>query len=181
MMKKWKILKSEYIVKNPYQSVKKEKCQLSNGIIIDEYYVNEYPEWVNAIVITNDKKIVFVKQYRHGARDFHVEAPAGKVEKDELFDVAITREVEEETGYTSLESPILLGKFIVNPATQNNYIHTYLIMNATKVSEQNLDHTEEIEVIEYDLDEVVKMVNDGKINHLFTSNALLLAIQYLNK
>ena len=54
-MEKWKTLKSEYIHKSSFGNIRKDICELPNGIIIDDYVVNEYPDWVNAVVITKEK------------------------------------------------------------------------------------------------------------------------------
>ena len=42
-----------------------DKVELPTGAIIDEYYVLEYPDWVNTIAITKDGMFVFVRQYRY--------------------------------------------------------------------------------------------------------------------
>src|SRR6185312_13276482 len=104
---------------------RKDECELPDGQIIENYYVNEYTDWVNAIVITKEKKIVLVRQYRYAAQDFFLEIPAGKTEENETFENAIVRELREETGFISEEKPILLGEFYVNPATQTNKVITF--------------------------------------------------------
>ncbi|UNL83464.1 hypothetical protein [Priestia koreensis] len=62
-MKKWNILKSRYIYKTPYGNLRSDTCELPNGLIIKDYYVQEYDDWMNAVVLTKEKKIVLVKQY----------------------------------------------------------------------------------------------------------------------
>ena len=39
---------------------------LPNGNHIPEYYIIEYPDWVNTIAITKEGKFVFVRQFRPG-------------------------------------------------------------------------------------------------------------------
>ena len=62
----WKTLESEYIIKRPWLTARRDKVQLPTGAVHDEYYVLEYPDWVNVIAITDDGRFVFVRQYRHG-------------------------------------------------------------------------------------------------------------------
>lgn len=50
-MKKWKTLHSEYVYKTPFGHLRRDHCELPNGEKINEYYVNEYTDWVNAIVL----------------------------------------------------------------------------------------------------------------------------------
>src|SRR5690625_2074846 len=111
-------MSSEYVYKTSFGNLRKDKCGLSNGIVIDDYYVNEYADWVNAIVVRKDNKIVLVKQYRYAGDDFFLEVPAGKIEENESYEEGILREVREETGFTSETKPMKLGEFMVNPATQ---------------------------------------------------------------
>ena len=48
-VEKWKVLDSEYVVKRPWLTARRERVQLPNGQIHNEYYVLEYPTWVNVI------------------------------------------------------------------------------------------------------------------------------------
>ncbi len=100
-MSKWKVLHSEYHYKSPFGNLRKDTCQMADGTIIHDYYVNEYADWVNAIVLTEDQKIVLVEQYRHPGNGFYLEIPAGKIEEGESYEEAIRREIREETGYDS--------------------------------------------------------------------------------
>lgn len=63
---RWKTLSSEYILKEPWMTVRKDCMQLSNGNINPAYWCLEYPDWINVIAITDDGKYVFERQYRHG-------------------------------------------------------------------------------------------------------------------
>jgi len=153
-MQKWKTLTSEYIFKTPFGNLRKDSCELPDGNIIDDYYVNEHSNWVNAIVITKENQILLVKQYRYAGQDFFLEIPAGKPEESETYEEAILREVREETGYITKNEPILLGEFFINPATQNNKVISYLIVDAYQAFEQELDPTEFIEYKLVDVDDI---------------------------
>lgn len=180
-MKKWKTLNSEYLFKTPFGNLRKDECELPNGNIIKDYYVNEYSNWVNAIVITNENKILLVKQYRYAAEEFFLEIPAGKPEGDETYQEAILREIKEETGYITEHEPILLGEFFINPATQNNKVFSYLILDAYQAFEQELDPTEFIEINLVEIDEMLTKIKNGEINQLFTVSAFYLSMPYLKR
>ncbi len=105
VMEKWKTIKSEYHYKSPFGNLRKDTCQLPNGIIINDYYVQEYSDWVNAIVLTKENEVVFVEQYRYPGQDFFLEIPAGKIEEGETYEEGILREVREETGFSSFNHP----------------------------------------------------------------------------
>ncbi|WP_093062868.1 NUDIX hydrolase [Psychrobacillus sp. OK028] len=181
-MNQWKTLKSEYVHKSPYGNIRKDTCELPNGVVIDEYYVNEYSDWVNAIVLTKENQVVLVEQYRHAGNDIYLEIPAGKKEKNETDEEGIIREIREETGFVSYMKPILLGEFMINPATQNNKIRTYLLLDAFKQGEQNLDATEEINVQLMDFELLGSLIKTNEIKtQLFTAHAYYMAKIFLSK
>ncbi|WP_343784879.1 NUDIX hydrolase [Alkalibacillus silvisoli] len=180
-MKKWETLKSEYVYKTPFGNLRKDKCLLPNNNVIDSYYVNEYSDWVNAVVLTKERNIVLVEQYRYAGEDFFLEIPAGKKEQGETNEQGILREIEEETGFTTETLPIKLGEFMVNPATQTNKVITYLITDAVKTFDQNLDENEDITVHVFDFDEMEDLIRSQRIKtQLFTANAYFMAKNYLD-
>ncbi len=174
-LRNWKTLSFSYLYQTPFGNLRKDTCELPDGQIIQDYYVNEYNDWVNAIVLTKNQEIVLVKQYRHAAQTSFIEVPAGKPEKGESYVEAIIREVREETGYTSLIPPMLLSELFVNPATQTNKVISFLITDAELTSMQDLDDTEEVDVHLIDYKLMSKMIKTGEINHMFTVNAYYLS------
>lgn len=181
-MEQWKTLKTEYVHKSPYGNIRKDICELPNGMVINDYYVNEYSDWVNAVVLTKEKQVVLVEQYRHAGRDIYLEIPAGKREVDETDEEGIIREIIEETGYISHLSPIFLGEFMINPATQNNKIKTYLLLDAFQQFQQDLDQTEEINIQLMDFELLGSLINTNEIKtQLFTAHAYYMAKIFLSK
>src|SRR5690625_2631849 len=51
------------------------------------------------IPITNDNKIIFVRQYRKAIEKMLIEIPAGLIDEGENPEEAAVRELEEETGH----------------------------------------------------------------------------------
>ncbi len=45
-------LTSEYLARKPWFTVRHESIELPDGRRIPDYYVFEYPDWVNVIAIT---------------------------------------------------------------------------------------------------------------------------------
>lgn len=137
------------------------------------FYVVEAADWVNIIPITEDGKIVFVRQYRHGTEDVTLEIPGGIVDEGESPMDAARREMLEETGYDS-DDVVLLGRVAPNPAIQNNRCYSYLAWNARLVSEQKLDGLEEIEVVLVDPADVPAHVHSGETSHALVVGAFYL-------
>src|ERR671921_325709 len=61
--------------------------------------VIEAPDWVNVIPVTEDGRVVMVRQYRFGIAENTLEVPGGMVDPGEEPARAAARELEEETGY----------------------------------------------------------------------------------
>ncbi|MBH0168128.1 NUDIX hydrolase [Fictibacillus sp. 18YEL24] len=181
LLARWSTITSEYIYKTPFGHLRKDSFELQNKEEPIDYYVHEYPDWVNAVVLTKDSQILLVEQYRHPGNDFFLEVPAGKVEEGESYEEGFIREVQEETGYTSLKKPILLGEFTVNPATQTNKVITFLILDAFQSSSPNLDDNEDVTVKIFPFDAIEELIEDKKITQLFTVSAYFFAKNYLSK
>ncbi|WP_235879580.1 NUDIX hydrolase [Robertmurraya siralis] len=130
-------------------------------------------------MLTKDKNIILVEQYRHGSQKNQLEIPAGKVEDNEDASEAIKREVKEETGFISDYDPILLGEFYVNPAINTNKIKTYLLVESYKAYQQKLDDTEEIKYLSLKFNKTDELINNKKIEQLFSVTAIYLAKKYL--
>lgn len=158
----WKICHSEYIHKGPWATMRVDKCEMPDGRIVDEYYVLEYPNWVNAVALTADNKILMVRQYRHAANIVSLEIPGGVIDGDEVPEAAMRRELLEETGY-QFDDIELLSIVYANPSTANNHTYCYLAKGGIKVQEQDLDEYEEVVVEEYTIAEVKQLLADNKI------------------
>ncbi len=176
----WKVIESEYLHKGQWLTVRKEKCELPNGKIIQAYYVLEYPTWVNAFALTEDNRVILVKQYRHALGQVGIEVPGGVAEEGETPEEACRRELLEETGY-KFEQLQYLGKISANPATTTNLTHMFLATGGKKISEQQLDETEDVEVIYHSIEEVKEMVLDNRIIQSLHVNCIMYALTKLGE
>ena len=158
----WKLLSSSYIHKGPWATLRTDRCEMPNGHIVEDYYVLEYNNWVNAVALTEDNKIIMVKQYRHAAGIVSLEIPGGVIDGDELPEQAIRRELLEETGY-QFDGLELLCTIYANPSTANNQTTCYLARGGKKVQEQHLDEQEELIVETYTIAEVKQLLAENKI------------------
>jgi len=178
---KWKIISSEYLFNDLWFKVRKDVCEASSGKIIDPYYVYEFPEWATAFALTEDNKVIMVRQYRHPVGEVIIELPGGCVDDtDKDLQTAIARELLEETGY-SFSSYESLGKISANPSTNTNWMHMFLAKGGRKVTEQNLDHNEEIIVELYSIDELKKMIRENKIIQAMHVTCILYALEKLGE
>ena len=107
-------------------------------------------------------KLLLVRQYRPAVERYTWELPAGGRGEDEDFEAAAMRELTEETGYTSKEFTHLMT-LNSTPAFCNEKIEIYLASDCYKISEQDLDEAENIEVKEWDLEVLLEMIYSGQL------------------
>lgn len=175
---KWKVLESKKLFSEPWFTVRKDICELPNGKKHEAYYILEYPDWANAFALTEDNKLVMVRQYRHGLGEISTELPGGVIDKGETAEQAIRRELKEETGY-EFDSIEEIGQVAPNPATSTNYMHMFIAKGGRKVAGQNLDATEDVEVLIHSIDEVKQMLKENKIVQSLHCTTIFYAMEKL--
>lgn len=159
---KWAILESEYLIQRPWLTARRDKVQLPDGRIIPEYYVLEYPDWVNVIAITADGQFVMERQYRHAAGSTNFELPCGVMEKGEEPLEAAKRELKEETGYGGGKWQELMV-LSANPTAMTNMTHCFLAVGVEKMSKPHLDPTEDLSVHLLSREEVCNLIQNNEI------------------
>ena len=100
-----------------------------------------------------------------------MEIPAGGINEGEDFCQAAVRELEEETGYVVEDAQHLLDIY-TTVAFCNEKIGIYCGKVEQK-KEQHLDADEFFDCYEYDLDELLQMIEKGTIQDSKTVSALL--------
>ena len=58
-IEKWTLLSSEYLIRRPWMVARRDHVRLPSGAEHPEFYVLEYPDWVNIIAITKEGKMVW--------------------------------------------------------------------------------------------------------------------------
>jgi ADP-ribose pyrophosphatase len=174
----WKKIQSKYLVREPWATLRVDSCRMPDGTFIPDYYVLEYPDWVNIIALTDDEQVILVRQYRHAAGEEFLEIPGGVIEKGESPEAAARRELLEETGYEFGEMEFL-SELYGNPATANNKTYCYLARGGKKTSEQNLDRGEEIILELVGLHELKQLVLQNKLGHALHTSGIFYALLQL--
>ena len=121
-------------------------------------------------VAQKGSKILMVKQFRFAIGKVSLELPAGKLEKGENPDDAVKRELEEETGYIA-KTWKSLGYINTTPGICDEKLYLYYA-NDLEFTKQHPDEGEILEFYEYELEELIEMIKDGRINDSKTICAL---------
>ena len=161
-IQKWETLKSEYLFQRPWLTARRDTVRLPDGRTNPEYYVLEYPDWINVIALTTEGDFVMVEQYRHGLGDVFTELVAGVIEPRETPIEAARRELLEESGYGGgdWEQFMVISQ---NPSCSNNLTYCFIAKGVVKISGQHLDANEDIAVRILKEEEVYALLRDDKM------------------
>ena len=132
-----------------------------------------------ALIKTKEGKIKFVKQFRYAYNEFTLELPAGKCEVGEKPIETITREVEEEAGIIP-NNIIELGMMYPSPGYTNEIIHLYYI-DDYKNAKVHFDEDEDLDLLEFTMDEALEMIENGKIVDAKTIILIYKCLKYFKK
>lgn len=158
--RKWEIISSEYLIRRPWLTARRDHVRLPNGAENKEYYVLEYPDWVNVIAITDEGKFLMERQYRHGLQWTGYEICAGVCEPGETPLEAARRELLEETGYSGGQWEHYMT-ISGNTSTMTNVCHCFVATGVKQSTGQHLEPTEDISIHLLDTAEVRELlVND---------------------
>jgi 8-oxo-dGTP pyrophosphatase MutT (NUDIX family) len=161
--KPWKVLAREYLARKLWYTVRVDRVELPTGTIIPEYWVNEYPPWVNVVAVTTDDKILLIRQYRHGLERVSYEIPAGTTDPDETsLEAAAKRELLEETGYGGGRwSPLVT--LSANPALQNNLAYTFLAEDVERERDADPGAGEDLRLHPVTLAELETLIDEDEL------------------
>lgn len=166
-----KTISSERIYEGRILNLRKDKvCVKDNKTSYRE--IVEHNGGVALAAVTPEGKMVMVRQYRKAAEKAVLEVPAGKIEKDEDHRLTAERELKEETGYSAGKIKHVTS-FYSSIGYSTEVIHLYYATDLTP-GETDFDDNEAIEILEYDLQELKRMVLDGEIEDAKTIAAILL-------
>lgn len=170
-MEKYERLDRKLVYEGTIINMYKDHIRVPNGNIVDWDFIG-HKGAAAVIPITEDGKILLVRQWRNALDRFTLEIPAGGLEgADEPMIDCAARELEEETGYKSDNLEFLVS-LRTTVAFCNERIDVFVAKDLVKTS-QKLDEDENIEVKAYEMQELLEMIRKGIMQDSKTVSAIL--------
>lgn len=168
-----KTISSEIVYSGPVFKVRKHQVETVNGPSVRD--IVEHNGGATILAVTNEGRILMERQYRKAVEKVIWEIPAGKIDPNEKPEVCAARELEEETGYKAGTVTELL-RYTPTCGYSNETIYVYFARDLSE-GVKHLDPTEDLDVFECDVEEVLGMIMRNEIKDSKTIMAVLFARQ----
>lgn len=155
-----------------------QKFVMPDGNVID-YLVFQSTNPVIIFPLTEDKKVIVLKQFRFGSQSVITELPGGNPKKSETPEDIAQNELMEEAGYSFKKLIKLSDEVWLDPATFRSHYTPFLALGCKKEKEQKPDSTELIELLEVPLEKWILMIFNGEIVDSKTIAVTCLALPHL--
>lgn len=125
------------------------------------------------VPVLDKNTVILVKQYRHAAKKYLLELPAGTIESDETPENCAMREIEEETGMKAGKLEKLI-EFYVSPGFLTEKMHVFMATDLTE-SVQNLDEDENVTIEKMTFEKAFDKIRKNEFEDAKTIIGLLMA------
>ena len=174
----WERLGNERLLETPYFALRSDRLRLPGGAIKDPYYVVERPDAAIIFPLTQEGKVVLVRQYRPPLERMELGLPAGLVERGEEPEAAARRELLEETGYSGGEwEP--LGSLASSPSLKDNWAYLFLARGVEETSAPDPDEHEMVETVRVPVGRLRGLIQGREIVSSSGVAAIMLALERL--
>ncbi len=168
---RWRTLERNYLYRNPWCAFRVDEVVLPSGTTI-EYGVLEGVGFAAVVPITEDGRVVLVRQWRQPLEAFTLELPSGGVEVGEDPKEAAGRELLEETGYRA-EGLVHVLSVHTSTGRTTEVCHLFTCRAVRDPGGPRPEPTEFIRVVELPLGEAPGEISSGRITDAATVLGLL--------
>ena len=168
-----KLLSSRRVFQGKIVTLDVDQLIEPSGLKVEREVIR-HPGAAVVLAVTDNDNVVLVRQYRHGAGELLLEAPAGTLDPGETPEEAACRELAEETGYFPHRIKKLMD-FYPSPGILAERMHLFL---ATELESRiaSLDEDESLEVVELAKNDVLRLSFGKDIRDAKT----IIALSYLH-
>ena len=170
----WRLLGSRLALDTPWYRVRCDTLELPDGSVID-YYVSERRDVALVFGVTEDARVVFVRQYKHGAGERTLELPGGVIDPGEDAPAAAARELVEETGYAPGAAGLEpIGTVHEDTSKNTNRVFSFLADGVRPGAGERLEATEAASALRVELHPVASVRE--MVGTVVTAQASVLAM-----
>ena len=180
MLKK---IKEKEIYKDSWLGFYQDEVEFPNGTKGTYAYARR-KNGVGVVVVSDKGKILLHKEHRYVISNYSWEVQGGGIDEGESTKQAAVRELKEEAGIeVSEESLIDLGAFYPLHSFNTELVTLFMVVvNNEEIRENDSEQGEHLEDRRfYTFEEVLQMIDSGKINDAMTANAVQIAMRKFNK
>jgi ADP-ribose pyrophosphatase len=150
-----KPLKSEITYSTPWFEVVGKTMQANEA----PYYSLRLPDYAVVVALTEDQRILVVKQYRPAVEQYTLELPSGIIDPGEAPAGTARRELLEETGYAAAEADEI-GSLYVDTGRMCNRMVSFVVRGAQLVPGRAPEAG--IEVLAWPIEELWRATRAGE-------------------
>lgn len=171
------ILSKRPALESPHFSVDCETVRLPNGKV-DDFYIERARDRVAIFCLTTDQRVLLIKEYRHGCREYILNIPMGQIEAGQTPLESAIRELREETGYAA-EYYTLVQTTFSNPVRSASRCHLFVATNAVVAGPQEQTDFEEITALLMPFGDLLPALARGDFIALPTQALVYRALHFL--
>jgi 8-oxo-dGTP pyrophosphatase MutT (NUDIX family) len=141
--------------------------------------INTGKDFVSVFALTRERKVLLIREYYFAAATAILKLVAGRIEPGGKPRSTAIRELLEEGGYKG-KKVVSLGYSLRGKYLPMKAYH-FLILDAEKVANQNLEPVEDIEVTLYSLPQFKKLLFSGRLREMTSEVTAYRALKYLKE
>lgn len=172
----WKPLHTERVW-DGFRVIDRVRYQLPDGKE-DYFEIKIERDVVVVLALTAQRTVILTRQYRPGPDALLLELPGGAIDEGETPEVAIARELLEETGYHGTLASVGMT---YDDAYSTGRRYAFVATDCEKVQEPDTDEHEHIEVVEMSLPDFIQHIRDGAFTDLGSAVQALLHLGILRE
>ena len=179
----WEEIRTEHIVQDQWIDLRRSAYRFPDGRVFEPYYTYTKRDYAVAVASDTEGRFICVNQFRQGIRQVTTEFPAGGIESRDGAQAGASslaealegarRELREETGYVSDDWSLLL-RTPSQATLSDNFAWLFRARNCRKVTGQELDEMELVNVCLHTEDEIEELIRTGGFQQAVHTLAWLL-------
>ena len=170
-----KTLSSEIVYEGRVVRLRVDTVQTTEGRETTREIV-EHADCVAIIAVDADDNVLLVEQFRKPIERELLEIPAGGIDSGESPEAAVSRELQEETGYLPRKME-KLGGFFSAPGYGTEYLYLYLASDLV-LSPLQAEDTDSITLVRVPINDIAHIIASGRIRDAKSIAGLLTFWEY---